>query len=440
MEIFMNIMSKSRLKKRRSNSVKNIISRLDADEAFGKPIDLSKDVEIDDWDDCLDDGPLPSAITRLLNTPKPRIEKAVPGSKKIKRTTPVTKLHRQRQKLKKAPRATSRSSVIGPNSMPEADDKAIQSLWLCNSIDDVIAEHEKWGNRFNDKSLKGISKRKLADDTQTTISAILDGSATDIPVLTNNRMLLLAWQDVRRKLLALLVDDADIEFALVTYISGDGGTSLNAPLIELHHSRSKVLSVTRSMARNFLGVTELAMFNSHRHPDGGRHLQRHEHVLIWGIDILDKAKDVARRRMKEFPPNITDAPQIDVRRVPSDEVNLARICAYLFKAPHKSMNWNPPKGSKNGHMNQSEKGDRNIRYLRMAQIRSSMTIEDVLFAGGQGIAIRSELIKLLRQTCSSEAPSQKRLLHPDEIVAFWAEVNKALNRPEWRVPIIARRP
>lgn len=435
----MKINANRRLKKRNSNSAKKFTNTLNAPDTQGKPIDLSGSSGGDGLDDDLDLTPSP-AIIRLQSLSKASISNAINVRKKAKRKKPKIKLHRHRPSPIKAPKTRLRVATIGPDSTPELDDKPIRSLWLCNSIQEVAAEHAKWGQRFNEKCLKGIAKRKLADRTKTIIEALLDGSATDAPILTNNRMLAMAGQDVHRKLMAAMVDEPDIEFALVTYIEGDGGTSSDTSLIELHHSRNKVIKVTRSMSKNFIGVTELAMFNSYRHLDGGRHIQRHEHVLIWGVDILGKAQQVARRRMKEFTPNITGAPQIDVRHVSSGDINLARVCAYLFKSPHKCKNWNPPKDDKNGHMNHSEKCDRMIRYLRMAQIRSMMTIEDVMFAGGQGIAIRSDLIKLLRQTCRSEVPIQQRLLHPDEIVTFWAEVNKALNRPDMRVPIIARRP
>jgi hypothetical protein len=330
--------------------------------------------------------------------------------------------------------------AIGPRSEPEPNDKALLSLWRCTTIDGVRLEHGKWSARSNNKCTAAIRKRKIADDTRMKIAALLNGSATNIPVLTNHKVLAISCETTHRAVYAMTKDDPDIEFALVTFISGDGGTSLNRPFIELHHSRDRVVRVVRSMAKDFIGVTELAMFNSHRHPDGGRHLQRHEHVMIWGKGVVAKAQEVAARRMKDFPPNITGAPQIDVRSVTRTELNLFRVWAYMFKSPHKCMNWNPSKDGKQGHMNQSEKGDRMIRYLRLAQIRSMMTIEDVMFAGGAGIGIRSELIKLLRLTCHSDVRIEDRLLHPDAIGSFGAQVNRELDRPDWQVPVIATRP
>lgn len=364
----------------------------------------------------------------------------------LARTMRMRKEQSRRFRMASNPRAQRKVTIsapapaIGPRSEPEPNDKALRSLWRCNTVDEVREEHAKWSVKFNEKCMKAIAQRKIADDARMKIAALLDGSATNVPVLTNHKVLALACETAHRAVYAMTKDDPDIEFGFASFIEGGGGTSLEKPFVELHHSRDGVVRVVRSMAKDFIGVTELAMFNSHRHPDGGRHVQRHEHVMIWGKGVVAKAQEVAQRRMKDFPPNITGAPQIDVRRVTRTELNLFRMWAYMFKSPHKCMNWNPPKDGKKGHMNQSEKGDRMIRYLRMAQIRSMMTIEDVMFAGGAGIGIRSDLIKLLRLTCHSDVRIEDRLLHPDAVGSFWAQVNRELRRPDWQVPVIATRP
>ena len=161
--------------------------------------------------------------------------------------------------------------------------------------------------------------------------------------------------------------------------------------------------------------------------------------MIWGPDILSKAQAVAAKHMDKFAPNFTNAPQIDVRRVRTDVVNLARVCAYLFKPPHRAMTWCPPRDGKKGHMHQSEKGDRFIRYLRMAEIRSLLTFEDICFASGEGQDIKSGLTKLLRATCESDAGGDRRPMHPDAIASFWAAVARALGKADWHVPVIKRR-
>jgi hypothetical protein len=434
-------MKKLATSKPKSITQRQIITRrirMNVIQAPNDLIDLTTDDSDDGWAGCLNEDDKPSgAIARLENMSKQR-EAATLKTKKPK------KHHKPKAPRSTAPKGKDKPSkkppMLGPDSTPEPDDKAFKSLWQCQTLDEVSDVHCIWSERGNAKCLKVIARRKLCDDTSVTITALLQGTATDVPLLTSHQVLALSYQTVHRAIYALTKDDPDMEFALVTFIAGDGGTSSDAPFVDLHKSQLKALKTVRKMSKDFVGVTELAMFNSHRHPDGGRHIQRHEHALIWGHGIVAKAHKVAAQRMNDFPPNITGASQIDVREVVGTEINLARICAYLFKSPHKCMNWNPPKDGKKGHMNQSEKGDRMIRYLALARIRSMMTIEDVMFAGGQGIKIRSDLIKLLRETCHSNVPVPNRLLHPDAIGAFWVEVAKELKQTNWKLPIIARKP
>ncbi|SMC82706.1 hypothetical protein [Novosphingobium sp. B1] len=316
--------------------------------------------------------------------------------------------------------------------------KAINSLWACNTLDDVETLHSKWSASFSHKCMIAVARRKLDEKYKEKVKLLLEGVATNSPNILNPAVLTLGWQHTGRSLYAIAKAHPDWEFAMITTIDGDFGTSTVAPFVDITLSHQRAQRTLRAMGGNFIGSSEIASFKSHRHADGGRHLQWHGHAITFGPNIVTKAKEVAKRHMNKFAPNFTDAPQINIRRVAATELNLARVCAYLFKQPHKTMNWVPPHDDKPGFMNQTEKGERFINYLRLAQIRSMLNIDDILFAGGECKAIKSDLIKLVRQTCKSNVPSQSRVLHPDAIPSFWNEVNKALNRNDFQVPVIGR--
>lgn len=349
-------------------------------------------------------------------------------------------------RIKSAVRRTSKrhfgpipAKQFGENK-EHPDARVIDSLLRCETVEDVAHWHTNGGDNFTTKCAEAYKRRKLPPDMRLTIDALIEGSATTSPNLLNLKVLKLSWEHCYRLLWAFAEANPDIEFVLVTIIDGRGGTSSYAPFIELCEATRKAQVLARAISPNFLGVNELAMFKSQTHADGGRHMQTHQHILAFGEKVVSRAKAVAKKRMLTFEANITSAPQIDVRRVEASKVNLARVCAYLFKQPHKSMNWVPARDGKPGFMNQSKKGERFINYLRLAQIRSMMTIEDVLFAGGACKAIKSDLVKLLRQSCLSEVPIIGRRLHPDAVPSFWNEVNKAMGRPEFRLPVVGRNP
>ena len=409
----------------------------------GKTINLDR---LRDDDDDIFSSATPSALDRLTGALKRNSvvgPKGLSAGRKHKMLGPWTvggppKWARRRKS--KAPRYFPPAPYLESDSGPEPKDKEINSLWACHSVMDVGKLAKKWDRKFLGKWQWAIKRRKLEPEMRNMIELLLNTSrATTVPILTNTKVGNTARKHFHEGLVASVAAETEIEVALVTFISGDWATSHSKPVIELQQSQKLMQSTLRAMAPNYFGVTELALFNSHPHPDGGQIVQVHGHALIWGVNILSNAQKVAAKHMGRFTANFTNAPQIDVRRVRTDAVNLARVSAYLFKPPHRAMTWCPPRDGKKGHMHQSEKGDRAIRYLRLAEIRSLLTFEDICFASGEGQTIKSGLTKLLRATSEADAGGDRRPMHPDAIASFWAGVAKALGKIDWEVPVVKRR-
>ena len=320
-------------------------------------------------------------------------------------------------------------------------ERELTSLYACHTLKAINKLAKGWERKFRKKVLAAIKHRIIPQDMREKIEALLVGiGATSVPVLTNRKARRIAHQSLHKQLCGLAKNDPDFEVAIVTFISGDGATSHARPVIELCHSQAQMKATLRAMAPDFFGINEMALFNSHAHPEGGQILQVHGHALIFGKNVHHNAQRVAVKHMSKFTENMTGAPQIDVRTVKTDKVNLARVCAYLFKAPYRCMTWCPPKHGKKGHKHGSEKGDRKLRYFRMAQIQSMLTIEDICFAGGpNGKRIKSDLFKLLKTTCQADCAGTDRIFHPDAIGAFTVEVAKALGKNDWTLPVIAKR-
>ena len=357
-------------------------------------------------------------------------------------------------KLKRKPRGSSRkhSNAINGRSpkfqaVPliqlnadhpaEPNDIPFRGLLSCNSATEVDNLHAKWWGLFNVKARKALRAGVVAEDRTVVEALLTQPGATSRPMQTSESVCREAFHVVRDGLVAASAANPGLEMGLVTFISGDGGTSHFHTEIDLCGSRKKVLAALRAMARNFFGVTELALFNSQGHPNGGQMVQRHEHALIWGPDgTLQKAQSVAAKHAERFTPNFSGAPIIDVKLVACDPVNLARITAYLFKPPYKCMNWNPGKDGKPGRMNGSEKGDRAIRYLRLAMIRTMMPFEDACFGSGEGQRLRSAMIKFVRALATREAANGRAVLHPDAVASFWVKLMPQIKADRWNLPII----
>lgn len=90
-------------------------------------------------------------------------------------------------------------------------------------------------------------------------------------------------------------------------------------------------------------------------------------------------------------------------------------------------------------MHGSEKPDRYIRFLRLLQLRSMMSVDDVTFGGGQGRDIRSDMKKFLRALAVKEGTGVTRAIHPDAVPSFWVDFAKAIGASSWALPIIKTR-
>lgn len=370
--------------------------------------------------------------------------------KKNKRTfKPEFKAAPSRKRLKggrrvgakpQRPQIVPATKTLGANGTTESQDEVIKGLRDCETIDAVAELRKEWFASFREKADGAQTVPRPSEASIHLLQELHFGVATNVPIMISEKVNDIAWRNTYRDLYAIACEDPDVEFAFVTFIDGEGETSTNAPFIDLCGSRAKPVSVTRKMSKDFVGITELSVFNSHTHPDGGRKGQRHEHFLVFGHGAVRKAEAVAQQSMTKFKPNFTGARSIDVRRVEATELNLARVCAYLFKPPYQAKTWFGPNGEKPGTMSHSEAGDRYVIFIRLAQIMSELEIGDVMLAGGRGKKIRSDLVKYLRSESHNAVPAHSRPLHPDAITSFWVEVAKELNKPEWKVPIIARRP
>lgn len=214
---------------------------------------------------------------------------------------------------------------------------------------------------------------------------------------------------------------------------------MDRPVIEVRQSRKLVDDIMRKLAPHWFGAMELAFFTTIQHPDGGLHLQRHEHAAAWGPNFIADAERLAASHAEKLMPNVTNADRIDVTRWQGkSDVDLARLAAYLLKAPAKAKNWCPPLDGKRHIMNHTDVKDRFIQFLRHAQLRSVLSIEDIVFGGNDGSDIKSAMIRDMRNLAKSDARGRDAM-HPGLIPTFWEDFNGEMGQTHWALPAILRR-
>ena len=314
------------------------------------------------------------------------------------------------------------------------------TLKACKTVPKAAGFVRKTQQRFTSKAQGAVRRRTISDKSRTMLEGLLTKpEATSVCIMTNPRLASDAFEHLHKALVDISQSDPPVDMAFVTLIAGDCETSSDRPVINLHHAQKRAKATLKAMGSNYIAVTEFTMFNSIPHADGGITMNHHEHAFIFGD--LQKATYVANRERKKYPDNSTGAHPIDIKPITDlSEENLARIAAYMLKAPDKAINYCPPAEGKKAFVNKSEKSDRMIRFLRMAQIRSMMTFEDCFYAGGDGSKIKTAIFKLLRALSKSDASPQRMLIHPDAIPTFWNDLTKELGRDQWALPVIKRRP
>lgn len=348
----------------------------------------------------------------------------------------------RKQKLgTRRPAPTANSTSPSKSGLHSGGISYGDTLPTCENVAAAAGWLERTHEGFCRKALKAVERRKISDTSRSVLNALLtDRGAASETILTNPRIRSDAFPAVTKALNDVAIANPDWEFKLVTLISGNGAFSSFKPVINLYAAQKNAKATLKAMAPNYFAITEFTLFNNVQHPDGGQHIQEHTHAIIFGPD-LSKAEKLALRHRAKFPPNVTDARWIDIKSVKASETNLARVVAYLLKAPSKAKNFRPPSEGKRPFLNTSEKSDRFMRFLRMAQLRSTLTFEDVAFAGGtDGRQVLRTVRDILRAVARSDAPASSRVISAEAIPALWVELAKELEKNEWALPVIKRRP
>lgn len=279
--------------------------------------------------------PQAQSVFKLVTPDKGNSTLAVPSrkqpKKKSKSGSSIIIITDGPKEKTKAPKAPPRDERLVARKL---FDLYGSTLLACSSIEEVRGWLIDGYQRFLQKALKGSDRLRQSDTTKTRIHQLLeDPRATSVFTMNHLRIVLETFDRLHRDLFEAISSDLEHGVALVTIISGDGGTSLDHPVVELRHSQDRARLTLKALGPNYFGMTELAFFNSHSHPLGGQHLQRHKHAIVWGPK-LTQASAVVKRHRSRFTPNLTNAEIIDVTPlIDTGEVNMARMAAYLLKAP-----------------------------------------------------------------------------------------------------------
>lgn len=136
---------------------------------------------------------------------------------------------------------------------------------------------------------------------------------------------------------------------------------------------------------------------------------------------------------------VEGAQAVVVHPIGPTAIDRARVIRYPWKAFHRCKNVyiNRDKGIID--VNEIEKTDRYIRYLRMFQIHSMMERNRMCFASGRGKALKAATFRETFAWLRKHAAPTTRSVHIAAMTEFWRDFMPRMGFERFALPIIRLR-
>lgn len=305
------------------------------------------------------------------------------------------------------------------------------------SLEELRLEfHFKWKN-FHRKRDHALTRFSLTDEDREALR-ILDGLEAGLTAFIASDRLSM-WRYAKwlfREYKPLWTADPTLQHLHVTILNeqfhaSDQNTHLN--IADLKNASRSVLS---AMSKDWMGAVEIQGFSNCRHPDGGQLLSPHVHAVVFGHDVLVKAEDIAAKYSQKWSSGETGCDAVGVQLIQPTWLDMARILRYPHKGPDRRKNIyvNPETGRRN--INETEKTDRYIRFLRHYQIQSMIEKDSLLFASGRGIGIKNAALRRTHDLLEARTEKSKRADQMDWVNDFWEGFMPRVGMGGYNMPVI----
>ncbi len=295
-------------------------------------------------------------------------------------------------------------------------------------------------NDFQRKATRALQNKIITDDDLARINSLFgNGQPPPSPIMSNGLVRRTAARTCFKGLVKLRQDNPDATFVWMTVHSADWETSDEDTTLDLYKVSSQVRRSASAISSNYIAFNETSAFANVGHPAGGKLLSPHVHLIAWGPDAERRHREITNSHAQRYATTFSGAPTIDTAIVGPDDIDLARLSGYMAKPASTCKTYYQSKDGTKRNLHDSIKGDRFIRYLRMAEINSFLLIGNVVFAGGDGAALRAAICKSVTAQVAVKTVSGQELIHRDAIPHFWAELMPRIGEERFRLPFIRTR-
>lgn len=221
------------------------------------------------------------------------------------------------------------------------------------------------------------------------------------------------------------------------WCTGDLDTEMN-----LNAIKSKLRRALEPYGLSYLAVIEVEVFRNVSFEERGRMMCFHVHALAWG-NLVDRAK-MQRELMSQFEVPISTlgserrpVKSVLVQWVTPTEVDVAWVLQYGLKSPWEAMNLYLSKDRKRSAITHSEKSDRMVISLRLAEILSMIELPALVSASGDGAAIRRRAVTELKAWAAKQSFRPiAGLSTQEDVLNYWAHLKEQQGLERFGTPVL----
>lgn len=288
---------------------------------------------------------------------------------------------------------------------------------------------------FRAKTRQGVSQLRKADDEarQRILAFAGIGGRPERPLASDTNVLRWMSSQLVRDMVRHRAANPNRRYFLITIADELGFTSDRAPLVPLREIEGRAWRLINKHKLNAIGVIEGQPLANYPGGGEGRSILYHVHLIAWSTSEFDHNRtQVEMNRGRTFSSPLGAIP-ILIQPVADTAEDLARVAAYLIKAPHSAKN-RVPNPAKPGEYRLMDNlvGYRPEFALRMLEGLSQIELPSLIFGVREGTGINTQLRRALMKWHAAR-PADEYIVPSDfDVWQFWADLRRTVGSDKYQ--------
>lgn len=288
---------------------------------------------------------------------------------------------------------------------------------------------------FRGKIREGVTKLPNADDAarQRILALAGIGGRPERPLASDTNVLRWANSWLVRDMVRHRVANPNRRYFLITIADKLGFTSDHKPLVPLREIEGRAWRLINKHKLNAIGIIEGQPLANYPGGGAGRSILYHVHLIAWTTSAFDHVAAQAKMNgSRNFSSPLGGRPVL-IQPIADTPEDLARVAAYLIKAPHSAKN-RMSNNDKPGEfmLMDTLKGYRPEFAVRMLEGLSQIELPDLIFGIGEGRLVNTQLRRALMKWHAAR-PTDGYIVPSDaDVWGFWADLRRTVGSDKFR--------